>query len=201
MKSFMNRRRMLASLAAGLVALAVTTSATAQTPSTFHRWLDLELAFEGGLVDDPDDPGGRTNKGITQRTYDDWRKRRGLSARDVADIANDEVEAIYHERWLSVGADKLPEQIAIVAADAAVHHGAVQAIRFLERSVGHAKVDGRLDPDLIVAARTADPVKVAKSILDQRREFCAELIKKRPVLAKYTGWAVRFDKLEKVISY
>ena len=27
---------------------------------------------EGGYVDNPKDPGGRTNFGITQKTLDDW---------------------------------------------------------------------------------------------------------------------------------
>ena len=38
--------------------------------SDFSEALRLVLAQEGGRVDDPRDPGGRTNRGITQATYD-----------------------------------------------------------------------------------------------------------------------------------
>ena len=33
------------------------------------------LAFEGGKVDHPNDPGGRTNQGVIQRVYDGGRRR------------------------------------------------------------------------------------------------------------------------------
>lgn len=32
--------------------------------------LKFVLRWEGGFVDHPDDPGGRTNKGVTQKVYD-----------------------------------------------------------------------------------------------------------------------------------
>jgi lysozyme family protein len=35
------------------------------------------LAFEGGKVVHPNDPGGRTNQGVIQRAYDGWRWRKG----------------------------------------------------------------------------------------------------------------------------
>ena len=35
----------------------------------FDVFLPMLLQFEGGYVDDPDDPGGETNKGITLRTF------------------------------------------------------------------------------------------------------------------------------------
>ncbi len=41
---------------------------------------------EGGFVDDPDDAGGRTNKGVTQRTFNDYNKKHRLPLKDVKDI-------------------------------------------------------------------------------------------------------------------
>jgi lysozyme family protein len=55
--------------------------------------LPFVLRWERGLVDDPEDPGGRTNQGITQRVYDAWRRRQGLPAQDVESIADAEVKA------------------------------------------------------------------------------------------------------------
>ena len=34
----------------------------------------------------PADPGGATNKGVTQKVYDDWRTRKGLAPRDVRQL-------------------------------------------------------------------------------------------------------------------
>ena len=39
--------------------------------------LDKVLVHEGGYVNHPKDPGGPTNKGVTQRVYDACRKGKG----------------------------------------------------------------------------------------------------------------------------
>ena len=40
----------------------------------YAKCLAQVLHYEGGYVDHPKDPGGPTNKGITQAVYDAWRK-------------------------------------------------------------------------------------------------------------------------------
>ncbi len=45
-------------------------------PSTaFSESLPFVLRWEGGYVNHPNDPGGATNKGVTQKVYDGWRAR------------------------------------------------------------------------------------------------------------------------------
>ena len=63
--------------------------------AAFQASLPFILRWEGGYVNHPADPGGATNKGVTQRVYDDWRVRRGMPARDVRQITDGEVHAIY----------------------------------------------------------------------------------------------------------
>ena len=50
--------------------------------------LAFVLRWEGGFVNDPNDHGGRTNKGVTQRVYDAWRASQGQLAADVAKISD-----------------------------------------------------------------------------------------------------------------
>ena len=45
--------------------------------------LPFVLQWEGGYVNHPNDPGGATNKGVTQKVYDAWRAKNGLPAREV----------------------------------------------------------------------------------------------------------------------
>jgi lysozyme family protein len=45
--------------------------------ANFQPSLAFTLGFERGKVDHPKDPGGRTNRGITQRTYDAHRDSKG----------------------------------------------------------------------------------------------------------------------------
>ena len=35
----------------------------------FNVFLPILLGFEGGYVNDPTDPGGETNKGVTMKTF------------------------------------------------------------------------------------------------------------------------------------
>jgi lysozyme family protein len=44
----------------------------------FVESLPCVLPWEGGFVNNPNDPGGATNKGATQAVYNSWRSRRDL---------------------------------------------------------------------------------------------------------------------------
>ena len=41
----------------------------------FERCLALVLRSEGGYVNNPADPGGMTNLGVTKNTYEAWVNR------------------------------------------------------------------------------------------------------------------------------
>ena len=108
---------------------------------SFDRALAFVLRWEGGYSDHPEDPGGATNMGITQGTYDAWRKRRGLPPRPVREITREEVAAIYRERyWAPLGCDKLPADLALMVFDCAVNQGPAKARELLERSGGDWRV-------------------------------------------------------------
>ena len=67
----------------------------------YNKALKFVLKWEGGYVNDPDDKGGATNKGITQGTYNGWLKSKGLQSKDVKFITSDEVAKIYYQNyWL-----------------------------------------------------------------------------------------------------
>ena len=56
----------------------------------FQESLPFILRWEGGYVNHPNDPGGPTNKGVTQKVYDAWRRRQGLPTCDVKLIEDQE---------------------------------------------------------------------------------------------------------------
>ena len=51
-----------------------TVSQSITNDVSFEKMLRDTLKFEGGYVNNPKDPGGRTNKGITQTTYNNYLK-------------------------------------------------------------------------------------------------------------------------------
>lgn len=126
--------------------------------------LTLVLAHEGGFVNHPKDPGGATNKGVTQAVYDAWRKLKGYKLRSVKLITTDEVVAIYQRQyWRLVRGDDLPAGVDYAVFDFAVNSGVSRAIRYLQRLVG-------VDDDAIFGALTM------AAVLDATRKNEEELI-------------------------
>lgn len=98
------------------------------------QWL---LVHEGGYVNHPKDPGGATNRGVIQRTYDGYRKRKGLPLRSVKSITTDEVLDIYKSQyWDKVMGDDLPAGLDYAVYDFAVNSGPSRAVKFLQELLG-----------------------------------------------------------------
>lgn len=103
----------------------------------FQKCLAVTLVYEGGKANNPKDPGGKTNKGVTQATYDAWRKSHGLAKRDVFQISDGDVSAIYSENyWRAVKGDGLAAGVDLATFDAAVNSGPSRALKWLMASVG-----------------------------------------------------------------
>jgi lysozyme family protein len=112
------------------------------TVSNFKPSLSLTLAYEGGYVNHPRDPGGATNRGITQAVYDDYRKYNGKPKHSVKYISNDEVVDIYNKQyWRLIRGDSLPCGLDYAVFDFAVNSGPSRAVRYLQ-SLVNTTVDG-----------------------------------------------------------
>ena len=116
---------------------------------------DFELALaeilraEGGYSNDPRDPGGPTNMGVTLATA---RRNRldkdgdgDVDAADVKRLTRDDAAKIYRrEYWDDVGADSLPAGVDLIAFDAAVNQGQGNARTWLRATAGLAPL-ARID--------------------------------------------------------
>jgi lysozyme family protein len=113
--------------------------------SNFRPSLSLVLAHEGGYVNHPKDPGGATNKGVTQKVYDSYRDYMHLKRQSVRYIADSEVSDIYNKQyWRTIKGDSLPCGIDYAVFDFGVNSGISRAIKYLQRLVGFTgdDVDG-----------------------------------------------------------
>lgn len=132
----------------------------------FDQCFDKLIGHEGGYVNDPRDPGGETNFGISKRAYPQV---------DIKNLTLDAAKAIYkRDYWDRAQCDKLPPQLAYLLFDAAVNSGIGQAIRFLQRAVNLAD-DGVLGPLTLAAVQRLDAESVATRYLAQRLEFMTKL--------------------------
>jgi lysozyme family protein len=101
----------------------------------FERCLAITLKWEGGYSNHPDDPGGPTMKGIVQREYDSWRKKRGQGGRPVRQIDEHELRSIYREEyWNAMRCESLGSGMDLCAFDAAVNSGVSRAEKWLEET-------------------------------------------------------------------
>jgi lysozyme family protein len=162
----------------------------------FQASLPFVLRWEGGFVDHPADPGGRTNKGVTQRVYDGWRVARGLLPRDVKLIDNAEVEAIYETGyWLPPRCDLLRRRLDLVHFDTAVNMGPGRAVRFLQGALG-CGVDGDFGPRTEQVAAECDLVATLEAYCAARLDYYRRLVEKRPELRVFLGgWTNRVNAL------
>lgn len=104
---------------------------------TFDIAFDRLMGVEGGYVNDPNDPGGETNWGISKRSYPHV---------DIKNLTRDGAKAIYKtEFWDVIEADGLPGDLAFQVFDFSVNSGISTAIRYLQRALGVAD-DGKYGP-------------------------------------------------------
>ena len=154
--------------------------------SAFRRALAFTLRWEGGFVDDPDDPGGRTDRGISEAAHPRaWADGR---------VTLDEVRGIYrHDYWDRIHGDDLPDEIAIAFFDFAVQSGG--AIKEVQRLVG-AEPDGVVGPATIQAIEDAAAQLLAQAIVERRRLYLRRWVDARPARRKFwRGFARRLDDL------
>lgn len=103
----------------------------------FRRCDAVTAAWEGGYVNHPKDPGGTTDRGVTQATYDAWRRSQGLAIKPVKGITAAEAEALFFsEFWVPCGGDKLAAGVDLATYDASVNSGVSRGRKWLMASIG-----------------------------------------------------------------
>lgn len=153
--------------------------------SPFDTALERTLKYEGGYVNNPLDRGGATNYGVTQRTYDTFRKTTGKAPQSVDLIGDDEVRTIYHDDyWKPCNCDALPDFLAAAVFDMAVNSGVWNACLALQRAV-HVQADGVIG-DNTLRSVNATP-NVLKVFLKQRGHLVAEDVQTRPSQSAFLG--------------
>jgi lysozyme family protein len=167
----------------------------------FDAALQFVLAREGGYVNDPDDPGGATNLGITQRVFDLWRDKHSNPRTSVRHITHMEAAGIYRkEYWEPVRGDELPAPIALSLFDFAVNAGVGRAVETLQEVLKVA-ADGKFGPVTLAAVKAHDPKSLALSLCEARMAFYRGVIRRRPASKKYLhGWINRVNALRAEIE-
>ena len=168
---------------------------------------------EGGYVNDPDDPGGATNHGVTIHTM----RRLGLDLNGDGRVTADDVRRLPQAQAVEIFIQHyfnapriaaLPEVLQPSVFDMYVNAGS-HAVKILQRLFNQmridATVDGVIGPQTIDAARTAceaAPDHLADAYGIARRNYYYALADRRPASRKYArrrdggkgGWITRAEE-------
>lgn len=144
------------------------------------KMLDLLIEREGGLVDHPNDPGGLTKYGISQRRFPN---------EDIRNLTIPRAKELYVEHFVRpYRIDEFRnEQLAELLLDWVVNGG--PAVRSLQQLLA-VDVDGVVGNETLAAANAATP-DVARQLLYSRMFYFASLTK-HPFIK---GWLRRLIKL------
>ncbi|MCL4766431.1 MAG: TIGR02594 family protein [Hyphomicrobiaceae bacterium] len=142
----------------------------------FETSLAHVLEMEGGWSDDPHDPGGPTNLGITLAVYaaskgvELTEASRAALKRELQRLEPAAARQIYRTRyWTPSRADALPPGLALMHFDAAVNHGVGNAARMLQQAL-RVTADGEIGPETLGASRTLPSNEIVGRYADIRRE-------------------------------
>lgn len=160
----------------------------------FDKCFELMLVHEGGYVDHPQDPGGRTNLGVTQRVWEEWLGR-PVSEKEMRALTPTTVKPLYKKKyWDAVRADELIAGVDYCVFDVAVNSGPGRAIKFLQSCVGTTP-DGGFGPRTMAAVKEAEknPARLIEQYCARRLEFLQSL---KTFQTFGRGWSRRVQEVK-----
>lgn len=143
---------------------------------------------EGGarITDDPDDPGGLTRHGISQRAYPN---------EDIRNLTEQRAKELFAaDYWKACRCDDLPERVAIAVADGAFNQGVRTSVTLLQEAL-RVNPDGIIGTKTLAAAKARPEAEVVNEFLGRR------LLRYADGKPKYRrGWFMRILRLKDALS-
>lgn len=138
--------------------------------STYQSAMVQVFRDEGGYTNDPRDPGGPTNWGITlgdARHY--WKA--DATAEDVRNMPKSVASEIYEKHYaLPLHYDDLPAGVDYAVLDYGINSGISRSAKVLQRLVG-VPADGSIGPITLQAVSKFKPADLVNKIYDERLRF------------------------------
>lgn len=150
--------------------------------------IDGIIEREGGFVNDPADPGGATNMGITLANFRKWLGVDAPASRLKA-LTREDAHSFYNWYFASKGVDRFPGTVLEHILDLATLHGGWRSI------VSDVADLLESDPYLVKACDAYGPDVVNALLVARRAQYVTELADRKPALRKFhRGWMNRVVK-------
>jgi lysozyme family protein len=138
--------------------------------NNWQKSLDLILKSEGGYVDNPADPGGRTNLGVTQKTWESWVGRPS-NEKEMRALTPSDVAPLYKKKyWDAICGDDLPSGVDYLVFDFAINAGVGRSAKTLQSAVGTTP-DGAIGKMTIGAVNKIDKKDLINKFSDEKVKF------------------------------
>ena len=172
--------------------------------ASFDAFFPTLLKHEGGFVNDPADPGGATNKGITMGVFQtNAQQYLGIdpSLDNLKALTDAQAAKLYKPLyWDKVCGDDIDLQdLANIVFDFQVNAGG-SASKLLQRVLNDLgaqpplAVDGNVGAGTMAALNAADQKAVYQRYKQGRIAYYQDLVAKRPALGKFlNGWLIRVN--------
>jgi len=155
----------------------------------WEKCFELVLKHEGGYVNNPKDPGGMTNLGVTKRVWEEYVGHEVDEAAMRA-LTPNVVKPLYKKNyWDKIKGDELPSGVDYAAYDLAVNSGTGRAAKYLQQIAG-VPVDGAIGPKSLEAIKACNATETVDVLCDMRLDF----LQKLPTWGTFgKGWGKRVD--------
>lgn len=152
----------------------------------------MVLKHEGGFVNNPKDPGGATNLGVTKKVWEDYVGHQ-VSLDDMKALTPEMVKPLYKKNyWDKIKGDQLPSGVDYAAYDLAVNSGTGRAAKYLQKIAG-VPDDGVIGPKSMDAIMSCDPEQTVDALCDMRLDF----LQKLPTWETFgKGWGRRVSEVK-----
>ena len=174
----------------------------------YGRCLTFVLKHEGGYTNHPADKGGPTKFGITWRVWRDYCHINDLPQTPINRITVEDAGGVYRRNyWNVVAGDWLAAGVDYAVFDGGVNSGTHRGAKWLQRAINRClpkgeariKVDGRIGPVTIAAARECSVPALINAICDLRMGMLRHLKKLFPVFGK--GWTRRVGEVRQAAKW
>ena len=140
----------------------------------FDQALEAILHHEGGYVDHPKDPGGRTNLGCTQRVWEEWVGH-PVDEKAMRALTPELVAPLYKAKyWDKIKGDELPNGVDYIVFDAAINSGPGRAAKWLQTVVG-AVPDGAIGAGTLAKVAAMPAADIVEKYQETRLQFLQSL--------------------------
>ena len=192
-----------------VVSDVTNTANTGTYKSHFEDNMKHVFTVEGGYVDDKNDRGGKTNRGITYKLYENFYDIYGNGKRATVEkhrnLSVTEAKKIYKiEFWNKIHGDEIYNaSIAAYIFDFAVHSGVPNTTKVVQQTLNDSYFRLNVLEDGIFGTSTVNNInrvnpKIFYEKLDKnRRKFVEDIIRRDPKQNKYKkGWENRLNELK-----